>query len=586
MKKIKVLLTNAPAFNLERFDKKHNKIRGYSLYPPISLTTIAGAVLKKVSNVEVEILDLEFEIMKYFHENSENEISAQEVMKKIIVEKIDQFQPNVVGIGVIFSVSHSNTFVIANIVKEKNSKIQVVCGGNHATFAHERMLKECSNINFIFLYESDETFPLFLEYMKGKIKFEDLRGIARLEKTHNTTKLSPYAPVIHDLDALPIPAWNLVKLNKYQDYGRIGSINSFGDENIPTYTMQTVRGCVAACCFCSVRGFYGKGVRAYSAKRVLEEIDYVYNDLGIKQLELVDDDFTFNRERTLEICNGLAKRNYDLVWNLLNGIRLGTINDEVMSGLVSSKCRLISIGVESGNDSTLKIVRKPLSIKMLYRKAEIIHKYPDLYVKGNYIVGFPFENEQETMNTFNLADDIGFDWNIFSVFKPLPGTPLFQSIDKNTQEDFDFDSVRNDFQFEAIRKYKSVAENISKTGAEQHGDEGLSTDQTSEDEEISQLAYIKNLEINFLKNKNLNGRNVDRAIRDFEGILRFIEKDHAIAHYCLAKAYNYKNNRKLTQQHLDSVDRILANPSNKKWLEYINQLVPQNEMNQLRGLSN
>jgi hypothetical protein len=49
--------------------------------------------------------------------------------------------------------------------------------------------------------------------------------------------------------------------------------------------MQTVRGCVASCTFCSVRSFYGKGVRAISAKRFLSEIDYLYNDLGIKVYE-------------------------------------------------------------------------------------------------------------------------------------------------------------------------------------------------------------------------------------------------------------------------------------------------------------
>ena len=54
---------------------------------------------------------------------------------------------------------------------------------------------------------------------------------------------------------------------------------------------------------------------------------------------------------------------------------------------------------------------------------------------------------------------------------------------------------------------------------------------------ISQINYIKNLEINFIKNKNLNGENVDRAIKDFEGVLKFVDEDHAIAHYCLTKAY-------------------------------------------------
>ena len=49
---------------------------------------------------------------------------------------------------------------------------------------------------------------------------------------------------------------------------------------------------------------------------------------------------------------------------------------------------------------------------------------------------------------------------------------------------------------------------------------------------ISQLSYTKNLEINFINNKNLKGKNIDRAIRDFEGVLKVIEKDHAIVHYC------------------------------------------------------
>jgi len=590
MKKLKVLLTNAPAFNLERFDRNHSKIRGYSLYPPISLTTLAAAILKKVDDTQVEILDLEFEIMKFFKENDESLLSTRDAMKNIILDKIEELQPDLVGISTMFSISHKNTFEIANIVKEKKPTTKVISGGNHSTFTYKRMLKECPNIDYIFLYEADTTFPLFLEYLKGKSKFEDLKGLAWLDKNTSEPNLSPYATVIHDLDPLPIPKWNLVPIKKYQKYGRIGSINSFGDENIPSYVMQTVRGCVASCCFCSVRGFYGKGVRAYSSERVLKEIDYLYNDLGIKQLEIVDDDFTFDRKRTLEICNGLAKRNYDLVWNLLNGIRLGTINDEVMDSLVKSKCRLISIGVESGNDSTLAIVRKPLSIKMLYRKAEIIHQHPELYVKGNYIVGFPFESDEETMNTYNLAEDIGFDWNIFSVFKPLPGTPMFQNIDKKSQENFDFGSVKNDFQFDALRHYKNIEKKINKTEASQHGDEGFYEERDSKDEErdskdndISRLAYIKNLEINFIKNKNLNGRNVDRAIRDFEGILRFIEKDHPIAHYCLAKAYQKKGNNKLVKQNMKKISDILANPMKKKWVEYFNKLVPKNEINKLHS---
>ena len=59
MEKLKVLLTTPPSFNLDEFDRDQNKIRSYTLYPPVSLTTIAASALKKVSNIEIEIFDLE-----------------------------------------------------------------------------------------------------------------------------------------------------------------------------------------------------------------------------------------------------------------------------------------------------------------------------------------------------------------------------------------------------------------------------------------------------------------------------------------------------------------------------------------------
>lgn len=631
MGKLKVLLTNASGV-VEHFEKDYNKIKGYMLMPPISLTTIAATALKKVDGVEIEILDLELELRKHFMENDKSSLSPMDLLKNKIIDKMDEFQPDLVGISVVFSPAHNNALAIANIVKEKNPTTKVICGGNHATFAYKRMLEKCSNLDFVFLYEADDTFPLFLKYLKGEIKFEDLKGVAWWNKTVNKVNITPNAPLIHELDPLPIPEWNLVPIKKYQNYGRVGAMHRFGDGNAPSYVMQTARGCVASCTFCSVRSFYGKGVRSYSARRVLEEIDYLYNDLGIQQLEIVDDDFTHSRERTLEICNGLIKRNYNLIWNVQNGIRLGTINEEVMHAMVLAKCRTVSIGVESGNDTTLAIVRKPLTIKMLYEKSEIFQKYPELYVKGNYIVGFPFETEEQTMNTFKVAEDIGFDWNQFSVFRPLPGTPLFESLDKTSQENLidkqkDFsvaygnarksrNKIAEKMQSSLIdpeeaAKYGDKIEEQMKEALMHGEDDEHLKNNAPKDEKIDELSYIKNLEINFIKNKNLLGasvdkyietkkgnkkgkyhfkinkpQNLDRAINDFEGIANMREKNHAIAHYCLAKAYRLKDKDQIAQKHVNKVIDILANPLNKIWVEYFDKVVPKNELNDLRHLMN
>jgi len=613
MKKLKILLTNAPKFNLEKFNRNTNSFGSYNLYPPIQLTTIAGAIMKKVDDIEVEILDLEYEIFKYFKENMESPLSTRDYMKKIILIRINEFKPDLVGISALFSPCHSNTFEITNVVKTQNPNIKVVCGGIHATFEYKRMLEECPNIDLIFLYEGDNTFPLYLEYLKGKIKFGDLRGVAWLDKDTHQTKLAPYAALIHNLDELPIPKWSLIPIKKYQSYGRVG-VERYGDVKLASYPIQTVRGCVASCSFCSVRNYYGKGVRAYSTKRVLDEIDYAYNDLGIKQFRIMDDDFSFDKNRTIEICNEITKRNYDLQWCLNNGIRLGTINDEVMHALVAAKCRLISIGVESGNDTTLAIVRKPLSIKMLYEKSKIIQKYSEMYVIGNWIIGFPWEDHKQLMNTFKVAKDIAFDWNSFSLFQPLTGTPEFNKLDKESQENFDFDAVGYQpvFQGQAAQKYrneieyrKAVEEQTKSSLIHQENQERFKK-QTSRKEKIFKLAYMKNLEINLLENKNLTGRivdtyvetnkgkyyhktivprNLDRAIKDYDVILKYAREDHVIAYYCLAKAYSYKGNGKLVQKNMNKVQELLADPRNKEWLDYFDKLVPKKEMNELKNFS-
>ena len=82
MEKLKILLMNSPGISLEEFDREHNRHKGNTLMQPLALTSIAGNVLKKVDNVEVKVLDMEFEIMKYFYENEKSPLSTRELMKK------------------------------------------------------------------------------------------------------------------------------------------------------------------------------------------------------------------------------------------------------------------------------------------------------------------------------------------------------------------------------------------------------------------------------------------------------------------------------------------------------------------------
>ena len=580
--KTKVLLMNSPHTNFEKFDRVFNKKKGNVLFPPLSLTTLSGSLLKNVTDVSVEILDNEFEVMKYFSENINSPLKELDYLKQNIINKIKSFKPKVVGLSLLFSQAHPMSLIIADLIKKHSPETIVVCGGNHATFAYKRMLEMCQSIDFIFLHEADHSFSKFIKYVQGKLEFDKLRGVAFRDKETNEIKLSPPAERINDLDNLPIPKTSLINIKDYHKYGRMGSLNQRSADVQPTYTIQTCRGCTAECTFCSVRQFNGKGVRGFSAKRVLEEIDYVYNDLGIKQIEVIDDDFSHNRQRTLDICNGLIKRNYDLEWSIQHGIRLTTLTDEVMHAMVLAKCRMIAIGVESGNDESLKIIKKPMSVKLLYSKSELFKKHPELYVRGNWIVGFPFEDDSQTMNTFKVANEIGFDWNQFNVFRPIVGTPEFDKLSQtrknsiidnqkdlqsyNTSKKFRDKlasemkkNLLNDFEADKYSKEidKQMMASMMVDGSQNEEKRVLS----EYEEETAELAYLKNLEMNFLNNKNLNGMSINksiethkgtfhvnlkksvnyqRAINDFKQILDIHDPNHAIAHFCLYKAYKFK----------------------------------------------
>jgi hypothetical protein len=85
-------------------------------------------------------------------------------------------------------------------------------------------------------------------------------------------------------------------------------------------------------------------------------------------------------------------------------------------------------------------------------------------------------------------------------------------------------------------------------------------------------AYItrRNLELNFVRNKNLQGRDVARAVRDFEGVVTFIKPDHAIAHYCLAQGYASLDQAEKSLEHADTFRRICAEDAT--WLASAREL--------------
>ena len=70
----------------------------------------------------------------------------------------------------------------------------------------------------------------------------------------------------------------------------------------------TSRGCPYGCTFCN-SNIFGKTFRAFSAKRVISEMEMLISQYGIKQFAILDDNFLFNIDRIEEILDLIIENN-------------------------------------------------------------------------------------------------------------------------------------------------------------------------------------------------------------------------------------------------------------------------------------
>ncbi len=534
----RVLLIKSPTLNYETLDFEAHKHSGYMTYPPIEITTLAATLREKLPDIDLKLYDAEYETLVSLRKGEK----LENILEYKIKDELERFKPDLVGISVSFSVAKANGLKILNFVKNYEKKILTVFGGVHATFDSEHLIDKGADM--VFLREADNTFTDFIRYAKDRKEFNsDVNGF--VYKLDGEIKKIEYVaqPKFEDL---PMPAWDMIDTANYYKISPLGILKNEIGISEPTAIIQTLRGCVAKCTFCSVRNFNGFGVRTRKVEDVVDEIELFVNKYGVKYIEVVDDDFTADVPRAIKICKEIIKRKLDVTWSLDNGIRLGTITEELAENLVAAKCRMISVGVESGNKEILHKIKKPITLPILYKKMEMMQQYPEIYIKGNFIVGFPFENYSQLQDTFKVASEVDFDWCIFSIYSPLVGTDAMNQFDEKTQQ--------------------KITNNESNFGSIEFVPDGFNSKSDFEN-----TVYLNNLKCNFVHNPNLEGRRygIKRAVRDFKKILTGVDKNHAIALYYLSKLGNEVGVEK-AEKYKEDYLKILK--KSDKWSYFFDQL--------------
>ena len=271
--------------------------------------------------------------------------------------------------------------------------------------------------------EPELTLPELLEKWQKEEPWQQLQGIGYWE--NGSYKRTGMRPLMKDLDALPIPARDLIKDTDYRNPKL---------KVTPYTTMVTSRNCPFRCIYCVPSSltfareieyreyFHRKPPIAFrSVEKVTEEIRLLAEE-GYKAIGFMDDNFIWNEQRTAGICQALKQ--HGIVWGCQ--ARVDAITEPVAKILGESCCRYVDLGVESFNDDILNYIHKGITSEQIYAAIRLLqqHKVP---VKLNLLIGTsPLETKDTIRDTIRRAKRLHVDQLMINIVSPFPGTEFYQ----------------------------------------------------------------------------------------------------------------------------------------------------------------
>jgi len=326
-------------------------------------------------------------------------------------------RPSVVGLTCTTS-SFRSALSAAKLVKKIYPSVPVMLGGAHATATPDLSLK-CGFFDYLVLGEGEETSVELVDYLCGRSnkKLEEIRGIAYVGRQGKIVR-NERREFIHDLDRIPFPAMHLLPPpSRYHP-------TPASYRKLPQTHLMTSRGCPNRCAFCDTAVF-GMKYRERSVKNVMEEIDALVKKYGVKDIRFFDDTFTLNKRRALAICDEMKKRNLSWCCNT----RVDRIDYDLLRKMKKSGCYQVLFGIESGDDLTLKRLRKGSTVEQNARAIKLAKK-AGLNVRCDFIVGVPGDTLESMKKSVDFAIRMNPDFAHFNKFTPFPGTQLCRDLER------------------------------------------------------------------------------------------------------------------------------------------------------------
>lgn len=334
---------------------------------------------------------------------------------------VSECQPALVGVKA-YSCDIESVREMLRIVRNVSPQTITVVGGPHPTCENpDRLFKQLPEADYAFAGEAEPGFAPFLEEVaSGSTDLSDIPGLL-WKDGDGTIRVNPKT-YVGDLDSLEFPAWDLIDPRKYR-WGY-----SFMTSKLPAAPMSMTRGCPYSCTFCGSHMITGRKVRKRSVDNIIDEMKLLKRNYGVRAIDIVDENFAFDRDFVVELCERLLSESIGIEWNCPYGVRLDSLDEELVRLMARSGCFGMSLGVESGSQRVLDSIKKRLTVEEIVEKVGMIKRVSKIRLQGYFVFGFPDETREEIEQTIRLARSLPFDLVTFCPLRVTPGTEIYDDL--------------------------------------------------------------------------------------------------------------------------------------------------------------
>jgi radical SAM superfamily enzyme YgiQ (UPF0313 family) len=348
-------------------------------YPvvPNGLACVASAL--DAAGHEVRFLDLCFE---------RNPLAA-------VRRAVREFDPQIAGVSVR-NIDNSDAIALRHYVPEAKSvfatlrkaapAVRIIAGGAAFGVAPESLFQTLG-VDYAVAGDGERAGVALVDAISRGEEVTQIPGLVR-----QVGECVHFAPPGEDakLDELPSPS-----LHRWIDLKRY-------ERNGATIPIQTKRGCVYKCVYCTYRNVEGWGYRTRDPEIVAGEIDELRGKAGVKSFDFVDSTFNSPPGHALEVCEAIARR--------VPGVHLDTTNftpaaasEELLSAMRRAGFRTLGITVESASDTVLEKLQKGFTVSKARETAERVERagIRSLWI---FLAGGPGETRRTLDETLRFAE--------------------------------------------------------------------------------------------------------------------------------------------------------------------------------------